>query len=116
MKHIISIKLNILKALLEGNEELCIADHQWQQVESYNLSLNGHQADQCFLPIDGRDFGFKRTILKSGYLIEKMFTDFAMAILSTPMAVLLPTNVQDIRAIVHLANKERYIPIVARGS
>lgn len=115
MKRIVALELDILKAIFEGNALEFISDRHYCHIQDYHLSLYGADLAPILPENVSDEFGFRGEILRSGSLLEKMSTDFALTITSRPEAVLRPSNLEDVAAAVKIAN-ELHIPLAARGS
>ena len=116
MKRIFKLQLNLLKGIIEGNVVDVISDRHYQHIQAYHLSMYGEEVVANHLPDNAaNEFNFKGKVLQSGSIIDLMSTDFALTIKSHPLAVLQPTNLEDVAAAVHMAN-ELDIPLAARGS
>ncbi len=116
MKRIISIELDLLKSILEGDTHNVIPHRIHQQIQDYHLfSVYGIETEKKFPECAAEEFGFHGEIVTSGTLFDQMSADFAMTITSKPLAVLLPKDVADVEASVKMA-KAYGIPLAARGS
>lgn len=117
MKRVISIEMDLLKALLEGNEKIFISERHMQEIQKYQHEMNGTVIAPRFSKEVARRFGFKGDILMEDDhpMMKQMSTDFAMIVYSKPLAILRPFDTEDVTAAICIANQLN-IPIVARGS
>jgi len=115
LKRILTIELNVLKALLEANHQEYINRRAWSQIQAYHLESNGLRLPRK-LPADfQKEFPFQGEVVRSGPLYDQMSTDFAMSVRSTPQAIFRPANEKDIEAAVRIA-LEYDLTLTARGS
>lgn len=115
MKRIFKLQLNLLKGIIEGNVMDVISDRHYQHIQAYHLSMYGEEVLNQLPDNIADEFNFKGKVLHSGSIVDLMSTDFALTIKSNLLAVLQPTNLEDVAAAVHMAN-ELDIPLAARGS
>ncbi len=114
-KRMLSIELDLLKSILERNTQDVIPDRFFHQIEAQHLKIYGAKTKRVLPEHATEEFGFRGKVFTSGSLFEEMSTDFALTIKSRPLAVLVPIDVEDVRAAVKMANAYD-IPLAARGS
>ena len=115
LKQIIGLEMNLLKALLEGNQAACIPDRIFHQIQAYHLKIYGMTVRNRFSSDILIDFPFKGEVLTQGDLLKQMSTDFAQTIHSAPQALLRPIGVTDVQNAVKIAT-ELGLRLSARGS
>mmetsp|Transcript_40624 Transcript_40624/g.85318 ORF Transcript_40624/g.85318 Transcript_40624/m.85318 type:complete len:1056 (-) Transcript_40624:209-3376(-) len=113
MKRIISLELDLLKAIIEGNTDSVISHRLHQHIQAYHLSICGKEVRNIF-PENVGD-AFNGEIVRWGRLVDLMSSDFALTIKSRPQAILRPRSIGDVSAAVRMA-VDLNIPLAARGS
>ena len=115
IKKVLSLELDVLKALMEGNAASCIPAHFWQQIQAYHFISNGVPVKKTFCTDVVREVGFVGDIVQEGPLFQFMSTDFAKTIHSSPHAILRPAGLPDVCAAVKAASALD-LKLSARGS
>ncbi len=114
MKWIITLELELLKAIMEDNLD-DISPLTFHHVEAYHLSLYGMDTRMC-LPDDAlQKYNFEGELVRDGNLYDIMSTDFALTVSTKPQGILIPKNARDVQAAIKMA-LDYNIPLAARGS
>ncbi|CAJ1960396.1 unnamed protein product [Cylindrotheca closterium] len=115
IKRIVLLALDLLKALLEGNEMNVISDLVHHGIQAHHLSIY-NATPRSILPTNaGEKFLFEGQILRQGELFDTFSTAFALTIRTKPVAALCPIGVVDIPGAVAIANAYN-LPLAVRGS